>query len=121
MVVTLLFWVAHCRALPYAYTFQNALESLLYGETVLLLLLAGVYTALPSEPPAARIALEVVMLLLAFLIGPWVEFFYPQVPFQHQGPAEAVQCQDREARPVPRLQLSKARGEEAQARVTFDQ
>ena len=48
------FTARHRRALPFAFRFQNALESCLYGATALFLALAMVYTALPAGPGLRR-------------------------------------------------------------------
>ena len=67
MIVVFVFWHLHRRALPFAYRFQNALESCLYGATTIILALAMVYTALPANLDAVRVCVEGVM--GAFLIG----------------------------------------------------
>ena len=61
IVVTLLFWFLHARTQPFAYRFQNALESCLYGATTLLIILAMAYTGLPDDPAAMRVSFEVLM------------------------------------------------------------
>ena len=58
VVVITVFWLLHHRTLPFAYRFQNALESYLYGSSALFLVLAMVYTALPDDPLAARLGTE---------------------------------------------------------------
>lgn len=66
--VTLGFWRAHHCSEPYAFDFQNAIESWLYGATVLLLTLASIYSGLvesnddPLADGAVRTAVEVAML-----------------------------------------------------------
>ena len=67
IAVTLAFWFLHARTLPFAYRFQNALESWLYFATTLLLALAAVYAELPQEPASLRIGFEVLM--AAVLLG----------------------------------------------------
>ena len=72
IAVTLVFWRLHRRALPFAFRFQNALESCLYGATALFLALAMVYTALPANPAAARVSVEALMaivLLSSLIVG----------------------------------------------------
>ena len=72
IAVTLVFWRLHRRALPFAFRFQNALESCLYGATALFLALAMVYTALPANPAAARVSIEALMaivLLSSLIVG----------------------------------------------------
>lgn len=67
IAVTFAFWFLHARTLPFAYRFQNALESWLYFATTLLLALAAVYAELPQEPASLRIGIEVLM--AAVLLG----------------------------------------------------
>mmetsp|Transcript_44774 Transcript_44774/g.145479 ORF Transcript_44774/g.145479 Transcript_44774/m.145479 type:complete len:727 (+) Transcript_44774:1862-4042(+) len=64
IAVTLVFWHLHRRALPFAFRFQNALESCLYGATALFLALAMVYTALPADPAVARVSVEALMTIV---------------------------------------------------------
>ena len=62
----LFFWREHERAQPFVYLFQNALESWLFRSNVLVLLLACVYAALPTDQ-VAHIVLEI--LLAVLLLG----------------------------------------------------
>lgn len=64
IAVTLGFWYAHHRTQPYAFDFQNAIESWLYGSAALLLVLACASTALPDASSATGTVLEVLMLLV---------------------------------------------------------
>ena len=67
IAITFVFWFAQLRIQPYAYRFQNALESWLYGATALLIALALIYMALPVDPAELRIVVEVA--IAATLIG----------------------------------------------------
>ncbi|EOD23090.1 hypothetical protein EMIHUDRAFT_195665 [Emiliania huxleyi CCMP1516] len=62
IVIVTGFWLAHRRVLPYAYDFQNAMESLLLGATVLLLALSGVYNV--SRGASVSLAVEVLMCVI---------------------------------------------------------
>ena len=67
ILITLGFWRLHVRKQPYAFDFQNALESWLYGSTALLLLLACFHLGLKGSGDTVRMVLEVLMLLV--LVG----------------------------------------------------
>ena len=57
-IVTLISWRLHHTFQPYALRYQNTLESWLFGSTTVLLSFATLYSFLPSDPPAIRIALD---------------------------------------------------------------
>ena len=61
-------WWHHHRWQPYAFRFQNALESMLFATNILLLVLACIYAAIPEEMTGWRVFDEV-LLLIALLGG----------------------------------------------------
>ena len=70
ILILVVAWWHHRRSQPYAYRFQNAMESWLFASNVLLLVLACVYSAITQaeeEAKAARLVCEVA--LLATLVG----------------------------------------------------
>jgi hypothetical protein len=75
--VTLAAWRYHRKWQPYYYRFQNSIESWLYSSTVMLIVLACIYSALPSHRRASeavkatRVVIEIILLgvLVGSLIG----------------------------------------------------
>jgi len=68
--IILIAWFFHRRHQPYAYRFQNAIEAFLLASTVVLLLLAVIYSALSQEFEAGSAALTVCeVALMAVLLG----------------------------------------------------
>ena len=65
IAITAAFWRAHHSAAPFAFDFQNALESWLYGATVVLLALTCAYTALVAQAGDLGVPCTVVELLMA--------------------------------------------------------
>ena len=65
IAVTLAFWLAHRSTAPFAFDFQNALESWLYGATTVLLVLTCIYTALAPATSELGVSRTVVELLMA--------------------------------------------------------
>ena len=77
IAVTLAFWLAHRSNAPFAFDFQNALESWLHGATTVLLVLTCIYTALwdhllgVSDLGVTRTVVELLMAAVFFgsLVG----------------------------------------------------
>ena len=67
LAVLLISWGLQCCYRPYALRYQNAMESWLLISAIVLVALAGVYSSLSAELVAARMANEV--LLLVVLLG----------------------------------------------------
>ena len=59
-IITLVSWRAHQCTQPYAYRFQNSIESFLYVATLLFLALMMVYSALPNEHAMTGHAVELI-------------------------------------------------------------
>ena len=62
MLIFLGFWLWHRSVHPYAFPFQNYLESWLFGSAAVFVLLALVYTFLPSRATAVELSLLVVLI-----------------------------------------------------------
>jgi hypothetical protein len=66
-LVLLASWGHHCRRQPYAFRFQNAIESWFFASNVLFLVVACAHTALTGAAEASKLVCEVV--LMTTLIG----------------------------------------------------
>ncbi len=70
IVVLLVGWRAHATTQPFAYRYQNSIESALYAATILVVVLACLCSTLQDEREPAFVVLEGLVLLL--LVGSFI-------------------------------------------------
>ena len=76
LVVLIIAWVLHCRFQPYAYQFQNKLESWLLGAATIILLFASMYTFFDTRN--ALIENLMVFVIIASVLGAFAQVWLSQ-------------------------------------------